>query len=467
MRKTKLLKRAGQLLSILPILLLTLTTLSLDTNAAYQQVSGGSITSAYGNGLDKVDLGGRNTNSALISLCGGSDIIDLDCVNQYGYYGGVYSQVNTYPKSNAVDHLVYSPHDSTARSNRGSQPYSGMGGFDFDGLCQSGSIQRVGMLRVTLSVVGNDTDASTMEDPFNNWATTNVEDTNGSTDGAGGFIAIGGVTAPVDIDPSGTKGKAMTSPPALQQYELPNSVARGYENSAPDTGEVVFTSDNGGSGFTKSQLDGLVLGMYVDGQNGSAIEITKASLEADSVTCSTAVSDLSLTKTIEGSSTGTVGSEVTFKITLKNDGPDDATNVEVTDKLPAGLTYLSSQLSVGQYEPGTGIWTIPQIANGATQTLTIKARVDSIPDSGIENIAEVTKSDSSDPDSDPNNCDKGAKLEDDCGRVRITKTPPTPQPPKTGALVGASIATAALLGMIILGSREYINKRALKTGSEK
>ncbi len=47
------------------------------------------------------------------------------------------------------------------------------------------------------------------------------------------------------------------------------------------------------------------------------------------------------------------------------------------------------------------------------------------------------------------------------------KNPKTPTAPKTGALIGASIATAALLGMLILGAREYINKRALKVKSEK
>jgi uncharacterized repeat protein (TIGR01451 family) len=56
--------------------------------------------------------------------------------------------------------------------------------------------------------------------------------------------------------------------------------------------------------------------------------------------------DLSLTKSAS-TTTPSVGANVTFTITLTNDGPDDATGVQVTDLLPAGLTFVSSTPSVG------------------------------------------------------------------------------------------------------------------------
>jgi uncharacterized repeat protein (TIGR01451 family) len=66
---------------------------------------------------------------------------------------------------------------------------------------------------------------------------------------------------------------------------------------------------------------------------------------------------------------------VTFTITVTNNGPDTATGVSVIDLLPAGLTYLSSTTSQGNYNSGSGIWTIGTLLNGATATLNILAQV--------------------------------------------------------------------------------------------
>ena len=83
---------------------------------------------------------------------------------------------------------------------------------------------------------------------------------------------------------------------------------------------------------------------------------------------------LSVTKTVDNP-TAQVGSVVTFTITASNAGPADATGVVATDQLQAGFTYVSSSATVGSYDPGTGLWTIGNLANGATQTLTIAATV--------------------------------------------------------------------------------------------
>ncbi|WP_287308981.1 MULTISPECIES: SdrD B-like domain-containing protein, partial [unclassified Okeania] len=50
--------------------------------------------------------------------------------------------------------------------------------------------------------------------------------------------------------------------------------------------------------------------------------------------------DLSVVKTVDNA-TPNVGENITFTINLTNDGPNDATNVDVKDLLPAGLTYVS------------------------------------------------------------------------------------------------------------------------------
>ncbi len=91
--------------------------------------------------------------------------------------------------------------------------------------------------------------------------------------------------------------------------------------------------------------------------------------------------DLSLSQTVNGQSTGTingnVGDSVTFRITATNNGPDAATNISIRDIIPGGLTGLTITPSVGTYNPNTGIWTIPSLANGASATLTITGTIGS------------------------------------------------------------------------------------------
>ncbi len=84
--------------------------------------------------------------------------------------------------------------------------------------------------------------------------------------------------------------------------------------------------------------------------------------------------DLAVTKTVNDA-TPPVGGDVTFTVTVTNNGPDDAANVAVSDPLPAGTTFVSVSPSQGSYNAGTGIWLIGSLANGATVTVTITATV--------------------------------------------------------------------------------------------
>ncbi|WP_254552232.1 DUF11 domain-containing protein [Kitasatospora sp. MMS16-BH015] len=62
-----------------------------------------------------------------------------------------------------------------------------------------------------------------------------------------------------------------------------------------------------------------------------------------------------------------------FTLTARNDGPNAAANVVVTDKLPTGLTYVSDD-SGGKYNSTTGLWTVGALAKGATATLKITVK---------------------------------------------------------------------------------------------
>jgi uncharacterized repeat protein (TIGR01451 family) len=85
-------------------------------------------------------------------------------------------------------------------------------------------------------------------------------------------------------------------------------------------------------------------------------------------------SDLNLTKTADDV-IGVVGQDVTYTITVRNDGPDPAANVVVTDLLPAALgeqSISASGLGTCTLTPILGC-TFPAIANGDSETVTLIA----------------------------------------------------------------------------------------------
>lgn len=83
--------------------------------------------------------------------------------------------------------------------------------------------------------------------------------------------------------------------------------------------------------------------------------------------------DLTVTKAADAT-TVTAGQTVTYRITVRNTGPNQATGVTVTDQLPDGLTFLSADGAPGSYDPATGQWTVGDLADGATATLVLRAK---------------------------------------------------------------------------------------------
>lgn len=112
-----------------------------------------------------------------------------------------------------------------------------------------------------------------------------------------------------------------------------------------------------------------------------------------SVSVST-VSDLSLSKGVTDSAPN-VGDTITFTVTLTNHGPSLATNVEVQDLLPAGLSFVSAAATLGSYVSATGVWTVGTVAVSTPQTLIIAALVVSA--TARTNTATISNLDQSDP----------------------------------------------------------------------
>ncbi len=127
------------------------------------------------------------------------------------------------------------------------------------------------------------------------------------------------------------------------------------------------------------------------------------------------VADLSLVKNVSDSFP-IIGTQVTFTLSVANNGPDNATNFTVVDSVPNGFSNITNISGGGVLAGSTITWSGLSLANGATMDLTFDVTVNAF---GIyNNLAQITASAESDPDSTPNNgvdTDNDGNTDDDSG----------------------------------------------------
>ncbi|MFN8525950.1 MAG: hypothetical protein U0821_22850 [Chloroflexota bacterium] len=238
-----------------------------------------------------------------------------------------------------------------------------------------------GTLTNLATVTGNEVDPT----PDNNGASqsTNAQaqaDIDVQKTGAPATLVVGGnVTYTVLVrnnGPSPASGVVLTDP-VPPGAELVSATST--QGQCSGSGTVVCDVGTLASGATATAT--LVMrttdaGVLVNGASATASEPdpTPGNNAAVAETTVTAQADLSLTKSASPL-TLDVGGKTTFTLTVANAGPSPATNVVVSDTLPAGLTLVSTQPSQGS--PCTGTTSITcalgTIASGGNATVTIVA----------------------------------------------------------------------------------------------
>jgi len=102
--------------------------------------------------------------------------------------------------------------------------------------------------------------------------------------------------------------------------------------------------------------------------------------------------DLAIAKTADRT-TYNNGDTLIYTIVVTNNGPNTAENVTVRDYFPSGLIFVSANGTMGFFDPNTYIWTIGNLTNGETVTLTIIAKINQ---SGVITNVVYVNSDTSD-----------------------------------------------------------------------
>jgi len=197
----------------------------------------------------------------------------------------------------------------------------------------------------------------------------------------------------------------------------PGSGASTFIGTYPTSGSRVFTPN--GSGDWVLVLDDASLNLGAPGSGTPPPAPTEAA-------------DLALTK-IANASSVVAGSPISYSLGIANDGPDTATNVILTDTLPAGLTYTTASASQGScsHMGATVTCALGQISAGANATAQIT--VNTSTSGTYVNTASVTSA-----VADPSSANNSASAQ------TIVQIPSTPPPdPELADLVLRKSASAS------------------------
>ncbi len=164
------------------------------------------------------------------------------------------------------------------------------------------------------------------------------------------------------------------TPKYNDQYNQPvNNVFDFY----PYSGEL-FTATTTDDSLRNLNADGEIV---LDSFNHDRTLVILNTFNPGTTTCTTCGggtqgANLGVTKSVDKTNAN-VGETITYVITVHNAGPADATGVTLTESLPAQFTLVSTSTTSGTYSTTTNVWTIGNLPNGSTTSLTLVGTVKS------------------------------------------------------------------------------------------
>lgn len=195
--------------------------------------------------------------------------------------------------------------------------------------------------------------------------------------------------------------------------------AAGIISTIAGTGECCYSGDGGPAASARVTIP-FGLGLDARGNlyftDDNVYRVRKINFDAD----------LYITKTASPDPV-TRQSDLTYTITVTNNGPSDASGVVVNDSLPSGTTFVSAQTTQGSCttpavgaSSGTVTCNAGSLANGASVMITMVVNVTALSGATISNTASVSAA-----TPDPDNANDTATV-----AVAVVAGPPaSPGPP--------------------------------------
>lgn len=221
-----------------------------------------------------------------------------------------------------------------------------------------------------------------------------------------------GGTQTVNTDGFNTN-HATSNPPPFQHNFIPNSPLSAF---------------NGQSSNGTWRLE--ICNVYASG--------TFRHAELYLTTAASNFADLSLAKTLVGNAPAN-GGNATYRLTVTNASNSNRTanGITVRDTFPSQFTF-GSATGAGSFNSGTRIWSVPNLAPGASASIELRGSISASAGTTVTNIAEIISSSVTDIDSTPNNGNTG---EDDYATASFTVQDGRPAgiPPVLSCPNGSSI----------------------------
>jgi uncharacterized repeat protein (TIGR01451 family) len=156
-----------------------------------------------------------------------------------------------------------------------------------------------------------------------------------------------------------------------------------------------------------------------------------------------ASADLSIAKSITSQPPFVGGSDLAYRVTVRNDGPDAAAAVSVTDTLPAGTGYVGATASQGSCGHANGVVTcdLGGLPSGGQATVDLTVVLpDVADDTSLQNSASVAST-TDDPDDADNTASVSADVVARRADLGLTKTDGLQRAPGGGPLTYTITAT--------------------------